>query len=100
MTLTFTCPHCGRNGSVSKEVPSGAKLRCPGCQKLFSPTVALEPALVGKFSEGQLDEFLGIDPNGLPPPDLPLQDQKFTESLNLQQSFTPDPDVIQPQHAV
>src|SRR4051812_17171359 len=37
MTATFSCPNCGRPGSLKKELPRGAKLRYPGCHASFSP---------------------------------------------------------------
>src|SRR4051794_4064576 len=100
MASTFICPNCGRQGHISKGIPLNAKLRCPGCQRLFSPTFALEPALVGKVSEDQIDQYLGMDSNGLSPPDLPLEDQQATETVNVHQLSTLDLDGIQPQQSV
>ncbi len=31
MAATFACPDCGHKSSIKKEIPSGAKLRCPAC---------------------------------------------------------------------
>lgn len=32
---TVVCPHCSRAGKLKAPVAEGAKVRCPGCQKLF-----------------------------------------------------------------
>ena len=40
------CPHCNRTGSSSKNVPQGAKVKCPGCGKTFL-FEAPDPATVG-----------------------------------------------------
>ena len=39
MNATFTCPTCGRRGSITKAIPPGAKVRCLGCQLRFSPSL-------------------------------------------------------------
>jgi DNA-directed RNA polymerase subunit RPC12/RpoP len=38
----FSCPKCGRKGTLGSEVPDGAKIRCPTCGHRFRLT---EPAL-------------------------------------------------------
>ncbi len=45
MKATFTCPKCGRHGSIKKKIPPGAKVRCLGCQSRFSPELGQETAL-------------------------------------------------------
>lgn len=63
MAATFACPSCGRTGSVSREIPAGAKIRCPGCQSLFAP-----------FSEDELIRALKLPHDGpiaLDSPSLP-----------------------------
>src|SRR5271157_3884691 len=62
MGSTFTCPNCGRRGSVKKELSPHAKLRCPGCQSPFSPTLSRMPAPSGPTVEDQIDEYLRSDP--------------------------------------
>ena len=45
MAASFTCPKCGRHGSIKKEIRPGAKVRCLGCQSRFSPELGQETAL-------------------------------------------------------
>ena len=47
MNATFTCPTCGRRGSIKKAIPPGAKVRCLGCQSRFSPEPAQEDTAAG-----------------------------------------------------
>lgn len=42
---SFTCPSCGKSGSVKKEIPAGAKIRCPSCQTLFAPNTVLSASV-------------------------------------------------------
>jgi S1-C subfamily serine protease len=32
----FTCPACGAKSRSSRQIPDGARVKCPSCQKLFS----------------------------------------------------------------
>lgn len=48
----ISCPHCGRVGSTTKQIPRGATVRCPGCREPFrfddssAPSVGSGPASV------------------------------------------------------
>src|SRR4051794_5081218 len=35
-----TCPSCERSLTSAKEIPQGARLKCPGCGTLFSPVTS------------------------------------------------------------
>jgi hypothetical protein len=72
MPATFICPNCGRIGSVKKEIPRGAKVRCPGCQTLFMPDAVQEAPSDQELSERQAEDFLGISINGAAPAPEPL----------------------------
>ncbi len=48
MSATFTCPNCGRIGSIKSALPTSAKLRCPGCKMLFSPGFSSQSASSAK----------------------------------------------------
>ncbi len=52
MSARFTCPNCGKSGSVKKEIPVGAKIRCPRCQTSFAPAI----------DEDQVQAFLRTPP--------------------------------------
>ena len=75
MTATFNCPKCGRHGSIKKEIPRGAKIRCPGCQTVITSDFAKEPAPDTGVSESVIRQFLG-PPISNPLPDLPVQDDE------------------------
>ena len=93
MGSTFTCPNCGRRGSVKKEISPHAKLRCPGCHSLFAPMMSKSVASNAEMTEDDVQAFLGsyeADPvpgmahepgdssqsitKGAPSPDLPVQE--------------------------
>ena len=92
MAATFTCPNCGRRGSVKKEISPHAKLRCPGCHSLFTPMMSKSVASKAEITEDDVQAFLGsyeADPapgmthepgdssqsitKGGPSPNLPVQ---------------------------
>ncbi len=84
MGSTFTCPNCGRRGSVKKELSPHAKLRCPGCQSLFSPTLSRMPAPSGPTVEDQIEEYLRSGPLPSSPLSVaptPLDEPVVTPSL-------------------
>ncbi len=58
MAATFTCPNCGKSGSIKKEIPPGAKIRCSGCQTSFSPRPAQERASDVQVSDKAIKDFL------------------------------------------
>ena len=93
MKATFTCPKCGRHGSIKKEIPPGAKLRCLACQSLFTPMMSESVASNAEMTEDDVQAFLGsyvAEPapgvahepgdwsqsitKGGPPPELPVQE--------------------------
>ena len=59
MPTTFTCPKCGRSGSLEKALPAGATLRCKGCQSAFSPARADDATSDHEASESQIEAFVG-----------------------------------------
>ena len=68
MPTTFTCPKCGRSGSLKKALPAGATLRCKGCQSAFSPARADDATSDHEASESQIEAFVGCpQPSPLPP---------------------------------
>lgn len=80
MSATFTCPSCGRQGSIKREMPAGAKLRCPECQVLFSPQPAREAVPAAQVSESQVEAFLGLT-DRKPLPELPTFDETRTNAV-------------------
>ena len=75
MTATFTCPKCGRHGSIKKEIPRGAKVRCKGCQTVITADFDKEPAPDAGVTESVIEQFLG-PPVSNPSPDPPVQDDE------------------------
>ena len=65
----FICPNCGRSGSVKKEIPTGAKIRCPQCQTLFLPNNGAESPQSGELSDDQVEEYVRGDRASCPPLD-------------------------------
>jgi formylglycine-generating enzyme required for sulfatase activity len=55
MSATFTCPNCGHSGRSKKEIPTGARVRCPQCQSVFKYV----PYTSGDASESAIENFLG-----------------------------------------
>ncbi len=73
MAATFTCPKCGKTGSLKKEIPPGAKIRCSRCQTSFSPDSGKNPD--EEVTDSVIGQFLG-PPVGNPLPDSLVQEDE------------------------
>src|ERR1017187_6695546 len=58
MAATFTRPKCGAVGSVKKEIPRGATIRCRHCQTRFSPLPSEERVSHVEVPESKVEDFL------------------------------------------
>jgi hypothetical protein len=72
MRYTFSCPHCGREGSTSQEVAPGMKLRCRGCAQVF-PANMKAAQTPSRASDAELYPVVEEEPavSTLTPPPLP-----------------------------
>ena len=94
MNATFTCPKCGRHGSIKKEIPRGATVRCKGCQTVITADFGNEPAPDAGITESVIEQFLGPPSN--PSPDLPVQDDEPMGATSRPQKTSPTREAIKP----
>ena len=75
MKATFTCPKCGRTGSLKKQLPAGATLAVVDVKRPFYPSLAGRLLENEGVSESVIEQFLG-PPISKPLPEPPVQDDE------------------------